>query len=137
MVEYRDIPGYPGYRAGSDGSIWSMWRTRPGGRFLKDWRQCKLSPGSRGYLRVNLTPLIGKAQTFRVHRLVLISFVGACPEGMEARHLNGVKDDNCIENLVWGTPEENRQDNHRLGVYQRGEMHPARRRKALLNASVN
>ncbi len=22
-VEYRDIPGHPGYRAGSDGSIWS------------------------------------------------------------------------------------------------------------------
>src|SRR5215472_269740 len=30
QVDYRDIPGFPGYRVGDDGSIWSAWRK--GGR---------------------------------------------------------------------------------------------------------
>lgn len=27
-VEYRDIPEFPGYRVGSDGSVWSAWSRR-------------------------------------------------------------------------------------------------------------
>lgn len=83
----------------------------------------KLSPGTRGYLRVNLTSQVGRVQMFRVHRLVLLAFVGPCPDGMEARHLNGIKTDNRADNLAWGTPEQNRQDNRDLGVYERGEGH--------------
>lgn len=25
-VEYRDIEGFPGYRIGSDGTVWSCWK---------------------------------------------------------------------------------------------------------------
>ena len=122
----KEIAGFPGYQVGDDGSVRYAWTTCRAGRRLGDkWRPMKLSPSSRGYLRVNLTPLEGGSyRTFRVHRLVLEAFVGPCPDGMECRHLNGVKTDNRLDNLSWGTPGENRDDNRALGAYQRGEDHP-------------
>lgn len=122
---YKDIPGFPGYRVGDDGSVWSAWVACRFGRKLTDrWKQMKTPPNAKGYLRVNLSLAARKTyRTLRVHRLVLEVFIGPCPEGMEARHLNGIKADNRLENLAWGTPEENRSDNHDLGVYAHGEAH--------------
>ncbi len=122
---YKPVAGFPGYRVGDDGSVWSAWRHGHRRRTLTDhWKQMKLSPGTRGYLRVNLTPPGGGTyRTFRVHRLVLEAFVGPCPDGMECLHRNGVKTDCRLENLHWGTPDANRQDNHDRSVYARGTDH--------------
>jgi hypothetical protein len=124
-VEYRDIPGFPGYRVGSDGSVWFAWITcRAGRKLTSRWKLMKPGVHRKGYLCVNLTPPEGgRYQTFRVHRLVLGAFVGPCPEGMECRHLNGIKADCRLENLAWGTPEQNRQDSRDLGSYDRGSDH--------------
>jgi hypothetical protein len=124
-VEYREIADFPGYRVGSDGSVWYAWITCRAGRKLTDrWKQMKPGTHHKGYLYVNLTPPAGgKYKTFRVHRLVLAAFVGPCPDGMECRHLNGIKADCRLENLAWGTQEENRSDNSRLNAYQCGETH--------------
>jgi len=124
IVEYREIQGYPGYRVGDDGSVWTEWRTCPNGRFRSTWRKMKTPLGTRGYPRLNLTSSIdGKLKAFRLHRLVLEAFNGPCPEGMEGRHLNGIKTDCSVANLAWGTQEQNRQDNHVLGVYAGGSKH--------------
>ena len=124
-IEYRDVPGFPGYRVGSDGSVWSQWATCIHGRIQKErWKRLKESKASRGYVRVNLTDPFGVVSQFRIHRLVLEVFVGKCPEGMECRHLNGIKTDNRAVNLAWGTPLENASDrkrhgnpNHRLKLF--------------------
>lgn len=55
----------------------------------------------------------------RVHHLVLEAFVGPRPAGMETRHLNGVRADNRLENLAWGTPTENAADKIRHGTATR------------------
>lgn len=73
-------------------------------------------------MRVNLSRG-GKYHTFRVHQLVLGTFVGPRPEGMQCRHLNGNPADNRLCNLAWGTPEENREDCHNHDRYGRGEGH--------------
>lgn len=52
-----------------------------------------------------------------VHRLVLSSFRGECPEGLEARHLNGDSTDNRLENLCWGTKAENNADKAKHGAF--------------------
>lgn len=122
-VEYREIPGFPGYRVGNDGSVWSQWRTRPGGRFISKWHTLKPSPTSKGYCRVNLTDANGSVRCWFIHVLILTIFVGPCPPGQECRHINGIKTDNRLNNLCWGTPEQNRDDNHRFGVYGKGETH--------------
>lgn len=123
---YNSITAFPGYRVGSDGSVWRLWVTCRSGRKLgSTWRQMKLSPTTKGYLRVNLTPPSGGPYTtLAVHRLVLESFVGPCPEGMECRHLNGIKTDCRLDNLCWGTPEQNRDDICRHGTRPKGESHP-------------
>ncbi len=59
----------------------------------------------------------------RVHRLVLLVFVGPCPPGMGCRHLNGNPADNRLENLAWGTHTENMADRNRHGNYTRGSRH--------------
>jgi hypothetical protein len=124
-VEYREIPGYPGYRVGSDGSVWNSWVHGHRTKYRSDtWNLMKQCVNKKGYCYLNLVPPEGGSyKTFRVHRLVLLAFVGPCPEGMECRHLNGVHTDNRLENLCWGTPEENRQDNRQHGVYKKGESH--------------
>lgn len=45
-----------------------------------------------------------------IHRLVLETFVGPCPEGMEACHNNGNPADNRVENLRWDTHIANMAD---------------------------
>ena len=58
---------------------------------------------------------------FLVHRLVLTAFVGPCPDGMEAAHINGCKTDNRLANLQWVTHREN--ESHKLlhGTHSIGE----------------
>ncbi len=64
----------------------------------------------------------------RVHCLVLETFVGPCPEGMECRHLDGVRHHNDLSNLCWGTRSENRKDSLKHGTlrgfFKSGEKHP-------------
>jgi hypothetical protein len=45
-----------------------------------------------------------------VHVLMLEAFVSPRPEGQVGRHLNDVPDDNRLENLAWGTHQDNSRD---------------------------
>ena len=45
-----------------------------------------------------------------VHTVVLESFVGPKPEGLECRHLDGVSSNCRLDNLVWDTHSENMKD---------------------------
>jgi plasmid maintenance system antidote protein VapI len=65
----------------------------------------------------------GKRKVALVHLVVLLAFVGPLPTGQETRHLNGVRDDNRLENLCYGTREENHQDNLDNGAFVVGEEH--------------
>lgn len=57
----------------------------------------------------------------KVHQLVLEAFVGLRPPGMQCRHRDGDKSNNCLTNLCWGTPKENAQDKIDHGAQPRGE----------------
>ena len=58
-----------------------------------------------------------------VHRLILETFVGPRPQGMECRHLDGNPLNNHLINLCWGTRDENFADRVRLGESSKGEDH--------------
>lgn len=70
----------------------------------------KTRPNNRGYLIVNLTDDNGQRQTRTVHTLILETFAGPCPPGMEACHGPGGQTDNRLANLRWDTKEANRDD---------------------------
>ncbi len=125
-LEYRDIAGFPGYRVGNDGSVWSLWRSRggKGGQTLgKVWRKRKPWLGRRdGYFLIGINAN-GKQATTSVHRLVLEAFIGPCPDGMEACHNNGNRADNRSTNLRWDTRKNNHSDKDRHGTAQKGTNH--------------
>lgn len=116
-VEYRDIEGFPGYRVGSDGSVWS--RNSPRG-IRATWRRlspCKLPTG---HLHIDLYRN-GTRRHFLVHRLVLTAFVGLCPEGKECCHNDGDPANNTLPNLRWDTHKNNKADQIKHGRATTGE----------------
>ncbi len=71
-------------------------------------------PDARGYYQVLLSSgTRGKRKNFRIHVLVMQSFVGPAPEGMVICHYNDVKADNRLENLRYDTSSANRLDHRR------------------------
>lgn len=122
-VTYKDVPGFPGYRVGDDGSVWSCrTKARPG--ISSTWHRVvgTLRPKQR-YRTVCFR--IGPQNYVRyVHRLVLEAFVGPCPEGMQCCHKNGDPTDNRLENLRWDTASANHLDKRKHGTMLRGESHP-------------
>lgn len=118
-TEYRLIPGFPGYRVGSDGSVWSLWAHRGKAMGTIGTKWCKLKPaaGRTGYLQVVIKPKGGRAIGRKVHQLVLEAFVEARPEGCQARHFPDRNPaNNRLENLQWSTPSKNMMDKHRHGT---------------------
>lgn len=107
----KQIPGFPGYYATKDGRIWSEPKrgNHGKGRFLKISSKPK-------YFMTSLCKE-GKLYDCYLHRLILETLVGPCPEGMECRHLNGNPADNRLENLKWGTHSENVQDAVRQNMH--------------------
>lgn len=125
-VCYRtlDFMGFPGYRVGDDGSVWSAWVSagRDCGKGFRHigtaWKKRNLELVWTGYFRILIQP--GRKR-MPVHRLVLLAFVGPRPEAHECRHLNGKRDDNRLANLTWGTKTENDADKDRHGTRLLGE----------------
>jgi hypothetical protein len=91
-----------------------MWTMVPGWRFSVNQEGLIKGPSGRilapmasntGHLYVLYRDggRGGKQRKLYVHRAVLMAFVGPCPEGHEARHLNGEPNDNRLSNLCWDT----------------------------------
>lgn len=105
------------YEVSDHGRVQSLDRTihygnghtrRQPGRLLAPSR------ANNGYRMVTLR-LDGVLAYRLVHRIVLETFVGACPEGMEACHGLGGSLDNRLINLRWDTLSENARDTIRHG----------------------
>lgn len=128
-VEYRSINGFPGYRVGNDGSVWSRWKRvgcgrGNGSRMVQGdtWKRLKTWIGSAGAGR--LKTCLGYGNQRGVARLVLEAFVGPCPSGMEACHFPDPDPRNCaLSNLRWDTKKANARDKDLHGRTPRGERH--------------
>lgn len=123
-VCYRtlDFLGFPGYRVGDDGSVWTQ--RKPGGHGVYDtWRTLRPESGHKGHLRVLLMP--GRVR-FLIHHLVLFAFVGPCPSGMECRHFpDPDPSNNRLGNIQWGTRSQNQRDRDFHGTrLQLGSLNP-------------
>jgi hypothetical protein len=132
-LEYKDIPEFPGYRISNFGEVQSCWKKKglgwgSGSTWImsKEWHTLRPSSPD-GYLKVNLTRN-GNHYRIRVHTLVMLTFVGPRPKGMEVRHFPDPDKKNCrLDNLLYGTRSENMRDRVSQGGGNRGEKHPLSR----------
>jgi hypothetical protein len=121
-VEYRDILGFPGYRVGSDGSVWSCRTSASAGNgFTHKWRRLKERRDRYSYLTLCAEK---KRYLKTVHRLVIEAFIGPCPPGMECCHNDGDGFNNSLDNLRWDDRKSNQHDRIAHGTDLRGECHP-------------
>lgn len=117
---WKDLPGHEGvYQVSNLGRIRSLILNTRGGvielstpRILKQFED-------KGYCGISLCRN-GKKHTKKMHRLVLETFVGPCPEGMECAHLDGNRANNALTNLAWTTRKVNHSHKHLHGTAQIG-----------------
>lgn len=104
-MDLREITGFPNYMVTADGQIYNTKRKKFRG----------LRPAKTGYMQVDLWNK-GRVTWFLIHRLVLETFIGPCPDGMEACHYNGNRQDNRLKNLRWDSRSNNQRDAVRHGT---------------------
>lgn len=145
MEIWKKIPGFDFYEASNLGRVRSIARTisqlqpRYGDMIIERHFKSKIlsqsvlsDKGKYPHFVVTICRDTIKYK-FLVHRLVLLTFVGECPEGMQCCHNDGNGLNNILENLRWDTPSNNQLDRHKHGtqwapVYK-GSTHP----RAILN----
>lgn len=98
----RHVVGFPGYAVSSTGQLWSCRRK-------KHWLKCTPTLSPRGYHKYGLRR-DGRYKFIDIHRLVLETFAGPCPDGCEGTHLDGNPRNNSINNLQWRTHADNMND---------------------------
>lgn len=125
---WKPVPGFTGYYEVSDqGRVRSLDRqviqlSAWGKLIARKYRGRILAPApdKDGYLSVVLSFQSGKVMR-RIHQLVLETFVGDCPPGMQACHNDDDPANNRLANLRWDTPKGNHADMLRRGTHARGE----------------
>ncbi len=125
--KWKDIPGYKGlYQVSNLGRVKSFihWNGT-------NIRILKPGQDTHGYLVVNLYRQKKRRFTY-IHKMVLETFVGLCPKGMECRHLNDNCRDNRLDNLRWGTRSENLLDRSRNGISNTGNHKGSKNQMAKL-----
>ncbi|WP_410973951.1 NUMOD4 domain-containing protein [Bacillus pacificus] len=101
------IEGGQSYQVSNFGTVKSIDRITPHGHNRRG-KILKPTSNKDGYKLVILCNE-GKTKSYTVHRLVALAFIEN-PEGKEQiNHINGLKDDNKVENLEWVTQSENQK----------------------------
>ena len=121
MSEVRPVPGFDGYFAGDDGTIYSTRRSH-------EMRPLKPVPGGGAngdYLYVCL----GRGNRRGVHQVVAMTFLDRPVVGngskLLVRHRDNNPHNNSVANLRWGTQKQNLDDRAEHGTLTRGTRNGA------------
>lgn len=116
---WKPIPGYGGYEVSNLGRVRS-YHIKGSRRLSSVPHVLKHTTDKRsGYQGTGL----GKGNFRRIHHLVLLAFVGPCPDGLEALHNDDNKSNNRLDNLRYDTHLANMQD----VVKNHNGIHPKRK----------
>ena len=117
MSEWRQVNDFPDYKVSERGDVMRVSGGQGAvlGKILT-WH----TQTSSGYANVRLRKN-GASVGVNVHKLVSRAFLGAMPDGLQVRHLDGCKLNNHYSNLKYGTASENAQDKVLHGRSMYGE----------------
>lgn len=118
-IEIKTIPGFPSHAISKAGKVYSLSRKDKLGRAHKGKKL-------KEYYNGSIYPFVwicidGKRYLLKIARLVLETYIGPCPVGKECRHLDSDSQNSNLENLTWGTHQENIKDRTIAGTTACGE----------------
>ena len=110
---WKEIPGFENYQVSNLGRVrsnkWGVWAIR------------KITIDRVGYAIVDLWKC-GKRKQINIHRLVMMAFIG--PSDLHVDHINGIKNDNRLENLRYCTHRENASFGNRIDMERKSSKYP-------------
>ena len=116
---WKDIPEFEGlYQVSTYGRVKSFHTKK--GKILKQ------RINRRGYCYVTLYNNDETKQK-SVHSLVVLTFIGPYPKGMEINHINGIKLDNTVNNLEYCTHIFNVEHAKKNKLYKYGDESSSRK----------
>ena len=107
MEIWKDIEGYPGYKASNHGNVKSFIR-------YKDGKMMSAFVNSNGYQAIHI-----QGRTKCVHRFIALCFCENPLNKPWVNHIDGNKRNNRSENLEWCTRQENLDHAHGLGLMRK------------------
>lgn len=121
---WKDVKDYEGYY-----QVSNLGRVRSLDRYIKQKNRYKKqinrfikgklltsSKDCNGYIHIILYKN-KKYKIFRVHQLVAQTFIINPKNLPEVNHIDGNKENNCVDNLEWITRTENRLHAYRIGLH--------------------
>tara|TARA_R110000772_G_scaffold234007_1_gene345598 strand:+ start:22 stop:492 length:471 start_codon:yes stop_codon:yes gene_type:complete len=97
-MNFERINGWDNYVIHGVGSVLRIYKTKT--------KEMKPSKTKDGYMNIGLYKN-GKQKFFLIHRLLALHFIPNPENKPCIDHINGVRDDNRLENLRWVTYQEN------------------------------
>lgn len=114
IERWRSHPAYPDYALSDKGRAKRLTPKR--GTRAEKILKGTVTP--YGYVVIDLGGV-----TMFLHVAVLETFKGSRQVGMESLHANGIKHDNRLSNLSWGTHAKNYSDRREHGGGNHGSRH--------------
>lgn len=116
--EWRELTGYKNYQISNLGRIRSLAKVvRPSNPYLSKGKMLSQYYNDSGYLCVGIS-LHRKTHPERIHRLMAQAFIPNPSSLPCVLHINGIRDDNRLDNLYWGTKKDNAEDAIKHGTFQ-------------------
>lgn len=98
---WKNIPGYK-----NKYQISNLGRVKSKNKNGKE-KYLRFGTNGVGYYNVQLMGDDNKKHNCYVHKLVIENFIGKRPEGYQIDHINAVRNDNRLCNLMFVTPKQN------------------------------